>query len=333
MSHGVVSPGHWTRSMRSLAMAAVALAASTPTCSGKDEDSGASGPRPRACGGDCAGGQLCPEGTACLLSADGNRLCLPDECNACVAQEKACHVDGYCTFLGCGIAGCGEACGSAVDCKGENLCLEVGWQKLCVPGECRQCIQAGTTCVYDEDNYCQFVECELHGCSVLCTEDSQCAPPNRCILLSNGNRRCLPDACQPCTEQDLGCAYNADTCQFRECALFCGDRCDDDAQCQDGIICTDDLHGARLCLPPECDACREQGLECRYSSLQCTFSDCRRREGGEPCDSSAQCKTQCTCLQRPSGESICTAAACRECWDGGGVCTFGTALCDFRWCD
>ncbi|MBW2733497.1 MAG: hypothetical protein JRH20_14010 [Deltaproteobacteria bacterium] len=178
-----------------------------PDCSGKTcGDNG--------CGGSCGG---CPTGETCL--PDGQCSCTP----TCDGDE-------------CGDDGCGGNCGS---CEWSEICR---WGQCCAPNcSGKQCGDNGCggscgSCSTGSD--CVAGQCEVDEDFCDPVQNSGCAYPNECILLSNEETRCAllgtgtqGDYCSSYTLCAGGYGCFAGACR-KVCDLWSGSGCGWDESCK-----------------------------------------------------------------------------------------------------
>jgi hypothetical protein len=144
-----------------------------------------------------------------------------------------------------------------------------------------------------------------------------CAPPGK---LADGAACAVPQQCQSehcARERDAQCGH----CEpFTKKAK--GEKCLDNTECQDGLLCSDWTCGVPVAGGAKCD--RERA--CRQP-LQCVSGKCRRRaRQGEKCDEflhreAAACESSLICAR---DSKTCQKIQIVE---SDGNCTASTAMC------
>jgi hypothetical protein len=239
-------------------------------------------------GDPCQPGELCDEATdscgQCLVDADCDDGvgCTDDSCVAgsCVnaTNDINCPDDGlFCTGI--------ESCDALLDC--------VSGGSPCQPGEiCNdvvdQCLECEISADCDDGVPCTQNTC-VDGTCVFVPNDLNCSQDG---LFCNG-----PEICDPVNN----CVSSGDPCQPGELCDETTDSCGQclvDADCDDGIGCTDDTCVAGGCVYTPNDAnCADDGLFCN---------------GPEVCDAALDCV--------PSGDPCQPGELCDEVTDSCGEC-------------
>ena len=195
----------------------------------------------------------------------------------------------------------------------------------------------------------------------MCVEDSDCDDGVACT-----EDTCLAGACQSsandanCPDDGLFC-NGAEGCDFLAGCISTGDPCavssmvchedtDDchncvaDAECDDGIACTDDSCVAGLCVrTPNDSYCPDDGLYCNGAESCSAQSDCI--SAGDPCQASGElcdeandgcveCLLDADCDDAVAcSDDSCSAGLCSStpndanCPDDGSFCN-GREVCD-----
>lgn len=191
-----------------------------------------------------------------------------------------------------------------------------------------------------------------------CTVDGDCATgeiccsgscvvPPTCPSCDDGNE-CTSDSCDTtdpcnpvCVSENLAdgttCADGTGWCTAGECFI---PECMDDADCNDGIGCTDDTCVDNLCSYTANDTnCPDDGLYC--TGTEYCDPDLGCQSSGDPCASGTTCNEDtdsCDGLPSYCGDGLCEGSLngedCRTCPDDcpsgpRGVCC-GDGKCDTR---
>lgn len=247
-------------------------------CNGLDEDCDGVADNGLGMDRDRDGVPGCRDGMAGDCD-DGNPLVFPGNPETCNGYDDDCDLrtveTGSCPAgLLCGP----PSDGSAVRCVDPGDCNDIA----CDPGEvCRD-----GRCTVDAPDDCNTMPS-------LCTAGQVC---------DRGSGTCVDvgldgSSCQLDSECQSGRCYLADSLGLLESARICSRACCTDANCAPDQYCAASGSGARGCVtgprtpPTSCGRSGDcGGSECRLASSY-TF-ECESaggRNGGAPCDDSAQC--------------------------------------------
>ncbi len=261
--------------------------------------------------GGCTNNNDCDDGLYC----NGAETCNVDTCQA---GSNPCQA--------------GEVCNEGNDTCEIPVCDADG---TCESGE--DCNNCGSDCIGASGASCGNGICEPG-------EDcASCAADCRGRVNGNPSRRycCSGDAggaggpnpidCTDsrCTQDAWECSFTAGayccgdgTCEGAEdavsCAIDCAVTCGNDAECGDGVSCTDDTCDGGTCVnTPNDGNCPNDGLFCNGTEGNCTATGCV--SSGDPCGSGETCNEstdQCdSCGARNSScsqNSDCCSNRCKN---------------------
>ena len=306
-------------------------------------------------GGCCASTADCGDGNSCTTetcvdfqcaSAPNSELCASPSCDgltyasARVCEGGACQTAATESCGGsvpCKIYGCDPATGCTVD--------DAAAGTPCGSGSCSgYMLSTGSVC--DGSGSCGagpssgpcpggFVCADGASCRSACDQDSHCRPGFYCQATVCLPMRTNGESCTAGQQCASGHCANGFCCASGKC---CGGN---DAQCNDGNSCTDDLCGpafqcvsspnAAVCTPASC-----QGSEHTAAST-CSGGLCAGGGGVTDCQGTNPCKVYgcsssgCTASNASFGQlclpPVCTGntiTASKTC-DGQGTCALGGA--------
>jgi hypothetical protein len=209
--------------------------------------------------GDCAGGQICQNGT-CQQAASNGQGCQSDgQCSS-----KHC-VRGICCKTTC--AAGGGVCGNSGACQADGNSCQKGASGT-------KCSDAG--CSSDRTQEVSEGRCDGNGA---CKGAS---------MKSCNGRLCAGDRCQTCSSPDVNC-QSGRSCDpgGQSCSALkgAGSQCTDTAQCQSNLVCDTDLAlgGKSGCCPRNCI---QFGLSCDKG--KCVLAE------GDPCGPSGNGMFNCS---------------------------------------
>ncbi|MFQ5490569.1 MAG: right-handed parallel beta-helix repeat-containing protein, partial [Phycisphaerae bacterium] len=228
----------------------------------------------------CAG-VACSDGNPCTV----DDVCTNGRCQGVPLGQCACQSDGDCDdHIDCTLDACvgGDClhtpndgvCGDSLFCTGVEVCdAQIGCVSLgdpCPPGEfcneitasCGIC-QSDANC--DDGSDCTRDQCAGGAC--IFTGDPTVCPDDG--LFCNGQERC--DRVRGCLSAGNPCPSNT-TCD--EASNRCL-ACFTDADCDDGVDCTDDACVAGQCVTTRDDAaCPDDGLFCNGAEFCDPLAGC-----------------------------------------------------------
>jgi len=278
-------------------------------------------------GNPCAAGLHCQESTdsceECILDShctDGVP-CTDNACvaNSCVftANDANCADDGqYCTGL--------ERCDAATGCYSEgDPCAASGYYCNDTTDRCDEC-QVNAHC--NDGIFCTVDSCVNGTCwnspsNARCPDDGQYCNGSEYCSASSGCRH----SGDPCAAIGLTCNETTDECEG----------CLVDADCDDGVGCTNDTCVNNSCVfTPDDLNCADDGLYCNGLEICSPLDDCV--SAGDPCEASGR-----ICNEDEDRCDECLTS--QDCDDGlycngaetcvGGSCRPGSDPCFGQSCD
>ncbi len=292
--------------------------------------------------GCVASGNPCPDGSLCDESRDACGACLGDaDCDDTIACTLDTCIDSICRRT----ADHGQCLDDLQFCNGTELCdLQVG----CISGG-DPCAPVGLVCddltdtcgVCGQDSDCDDgIACTVDTCSagecIISADDSLCADDG---VFCNGAELCSLQA---------GCLSAGDPCAGSFCAEAddaCTE-CGDDANCDDGVACTEDSCQQGICVftaldnlcpdngqfclgQPRCDlaaGCLASGDPCAALGLVCNED----HERCDLCQADADCDDRIDCTLDRCDLLLGTCRFAPDdtaCADDGSFCN-GVEYCD-----
>lgn len=297
----------------------------------------------------------CPSGYECVSTAgESSCVCSGGSCGPTCSSDDQCAL-GKCTNGRCSH----RACESNGDCNNDSVCV-VGsnGDGVC---ERRGTLDIGEVC--SSSMQCESGHCTLLGgtgtCQQSCVKDSDCGADGRCARDSTyqaaGGGTCVPSAsCGRTLEPSIvdgsvlcssaeRCATDQDcpapgTCVLEQCtcpAGACEQSCDDDADCDAGLVClndacvlplacetSEDCPNANVCASdptalPAGKHCMQNGTNPEGASCdsahECESGLCIDGRCELECETSADC-TDGECAQRALNNGgfalLCSSAGC-----------------------
>jgi uncharacterized repeat protein (TIGR01451 family)/MYXO-CTERM domain-containing protein len=295
-----------------------------------------------ALAGCASSGDPCPIGEYCAEVDDSCVECVWDfDCDdgvgctddSCIGQSCVnTPNDGYCPDDGLYCNGT-ESCDALNDCSGSgDPCLGQGLVCDEINDECVVCIEDGDCDdgVACTDDTCLAGACQSSANDANCPDDGLfCNGVEGCDFLSG----CISTG-DPCAVSSMVCHEDTDDCH----------NCVADAECDDGIACTDDTCVAGLCVrTPNDSHCPDDGLYCNGAESCSAQSDCV--SSGDPCqvsgelcdetnDGCVECLLDADCDDAVAcSDDSCSAGLCSStpndanCPDDGSFCN-GPEVCD-----